>query len=447
MPSAQFVNHSFSTFQALARRLGTLVMCYATLLPSWADSAQFDPSVLRQMDDYFQEQTNANAAAGYVILIEDHGKVVHSAAIGFQNRAQQKPIQRETRFRIASMTKPIIATVILQLRDEHQLDLDDPVSKYLPEFDKPVIYEGENDDGSIKTHPASRAPTLKELLTHTAGLGYSIGANPKTHLGQMLYGVAAPAQQSLAEFSTRLAQVPLLSEPSQNWIYSYSYDVLGRVIEVISHEPLAQVLQKRIFQPLEMRHTSFYIDPSDQAQLATVYRHLPDGQLTESSLPLLAQAITEHAWPSGGGGLVSTIDDYSHFGSMLLHQGRWHKQQLLKPSTVQEMTQSQVDPTLYQRYWGVSGQGQSYGLGLGIVVNASQVPWPAENGEFAWGGALDTHWIANPNRQFLALIMAQIDPTNNSAPQLTDAEFHRWVYSALKPAPKAHHGHGMRRSH
>jgi CubicO group peptidase (beta-lactamase class C family) len=431
--------------QSMSSTRPWVLVAVGLLIPSLSPAAKLDPSALNQMDHYFESQVTANEAAGYVLLVEERGKVVHQAAIGFQNRERQVPMSLDSRFRIASMTKPIVATVILQLRDEGKLDLNDPVSNYLPEFKSPAIYEGENEDGRYKTHPATRAPTIKELLTHTSGLAYSIGANPNTHYGQALYAVAAPATQSLQEFSEKLAQLPFLYEPGQNWVYSYSFDVLGRVIEVVTGQSLEHALRERIFTPLQMTHTSFYVDPKDQAQLATVYRHTADHQLVESTLPLLAQATTEHAWASGGGGLVSTIEDYRHFASMLLHQGQWRHRQILKATTVNEMTSPQVDAAQYQHYWGLSGRGQSYGLGLGMVLNAAEVPWPTENGEFSWGGALDTHWIANPKRDLLAIIMTQIDPTTNTKPQMTDVDFHRLVYGAIAQTPSPHHGHHNKR--
>jgi CubicO group peptidase (beta-lactamase class C family) len=414
--------------------------CCALLLAGLAPlgasaAATFDPAALAQLDAYFAQVANApsneQGAAGYVVLISEHDKITHQAALGFKDRAQQLPMTMQTRFRIASMTKPIVATVIMQLVEEHKIALDDPLQNYLPEYANMQIYESDYPEQGWVAHPARHMISIRQLLSHSAGLGYAIGADPKTHFGQALYQVGGPMDQSLAEFSQKFAQLPLYFEPGQGWRYSYSFDVLGRLIEVITHQTLEQALTERVFKPLQMTHTTFHVSAADQSTLATVYRHTPEGTLTESRLPLLAQAITPHAWESGGGGLVSTAEDYWHFASMLLNGGSYQGKRLLTRQSVVQMTSVQVDTKAYQRYWGQAGLGQSYGLGLGMVIDASAVAWPSENGEFAWGGALDTHWFAIPQRHVVAILLAQNDPTGNLKPQMTDVDFHRLVYAAI----------------
>jgi CubicO group peptidase (beta-lactamase class C family) len=213
--------------------------------------------------------------------------------------------------------------------------------------------------------------------------------------------------------------------------------VLGRLVEVVSGVPFERFLQTRLFDPLGMSHTGFHLPRADLPLLATVYRHTPDGGLEPADLGPYADATDPHRWPSGGGGLLSTAGDYLRFAQMLANGGSLEGRQYLSPVTVALMSSNQVPDDAMLKYWGANSKGLGYGLGVGVVIDAASSPQADLPGDYSWGGFLDTHWIASPRSGIVAVLLAQLDPRGNAAPQRTDADFHNLLFAAvagLEPA-------------
>ncbi len=386
---------------------------------------------LDRLGAHFAGEVTRGSAAGYTLLVARGGKLVYSKAIGFRDLERRVPMTLDTRFRIASMTKPVTSVAVLMLYEEGRFLLDDPVAGFLPEFAHPRVYTGTSADGNLTTEPVRRDITIRDLLTHSSGLGYAAGFDRNTPLGKAYGALDLASPGILADKIRLLATMPLYFHPGENWRYSYADDVLGRLVEVVSGMPFERFLEQRLFAPLKMRATGFYLPATAQPLLATVYKHGVDGGLIPSDSPLLRDPTNTERWPSGGGGLISTAGDYLRFAQMLANGGRFEGRQYLSPVTVALMISNQVPEDAMFKYWGSDSVGLGYGLGVGVELDTRRAPQAGYAGDFSWGGALDTHWIASPASGLVAVLLTQIDPSGNKAPQRTDREFRNLLFAAL----------------
>ncbi len=385
---------------------------------------------LTRASDFFADQALKEKRTGYVLMVARHGKLAYSSAVGLRDREQNLPMTLDTRFRIASMTKPITTVAVMMLYEEGRFHLDDPVSMYLPEFAHPVVAKGVDSNGQMETVPATHAITIRHLLTHTSGLGYVF--DPKSQLGKEYASLSMMTPGTLEEKIKLVARTPLYFEPGTDWRYSYANDVLGRLVEVVGGMPFEQFLQTRIFNPLKMTHTGFYLTEADLPLVVNVYKHDADGHLIASSNPF-AKATTSHdRWPSGGGGLISTAGDYIRFAQMLANSGSFEGKRYLSPVTVKLMTSNQVPADAMFKYWGADSVGLGYGLGVSVILDAASSPQADFVGDYSWGGYLDTHWIASPATGVVAVLLTQLDPSGETAPARTDVDFHNLLFAALE---------------
>ena len=385
---------------------------------------------LERMAGHFEQQSAAAAAAGYVLMVARDGRLVFSRAIGHRDMERQVPMSLDTRFRIASMTKPVTAVAVLMLIEEGRIQLDDPVARYLPEFANSRVYTGTDAQGNLLTEPAKRNISIRDLLTHASGLGYARFFDTQSPLGKAYGALPLDAHDSLAEVVRRIAGVPLYFHPGEGWRYSYAYDVLGRLVEAVSGTPFAQFLNQRLFMPLKMTSTGFSLPASELPLLATVYRHAAAGGL-EPSKAMLGDPTDVARWPSGGGGLISTAGDYLRFAQMLANGGSLEGRQYLSPVTVSLMTQDQVPEDALFKYWGSNSLGLGYGLGVAMQMDVRHAPYLGFVGDYAWGGALDTHWLVSPKTGLVAVLLTQIDPSGNKEPQRTDTDFRDLLFAAV----------------
>jgi CubicO group peptidase (beta-lactamase class C family) len=355
---------------------------------------------------------------GAVGLIARRGKIAYQEAFGMADIEAGKPMQLDTIHRIYSMTKPITSVAVMMLYEEGKFQLNDPVAKYLPEFAKMQVGVEEKDPQTgkpvLKTVPAKRPVTIRDLLRHTAGLTYGFFGN--TLVDQEYRKARILSDQNLAEFVTHLTRIPLLYEPGTRWNYSVSVDVLGRLVEVLSRKSFDQFLQERIFNPLNMRDTGFYVPPNKKERFAKLYSPTKDGKIQPAAICATRQECTEkfpNAVPSylepptlfsGGGGLVSTAHDYLSFCQMLLNQGQYDGKRLLSRKTVQLMNSDNLGT--------IPGMGPGYGFGLGFAV--SKAPGEAgmmgSPGEYNWGGAAGTRFWIDPQEELIGIFMIQILP-------------------------------------
>jgi CubicO group peptidase (beta-lactamase class C family) len=393
---------------------------------------------LDHMRDFFRGEVNKNSAAGYVLLVARGGKLVYSAAIGMRDRARQLPMTSDTRFRIASMTKPITAVAVLMLYEEGRFHLDDPVFRFLPEFANERVFSGVDAQGALITVPAKEPITIRHLLTHTSGLGYLF--DPSTPLGKTYNAMSITDHSTLADVVRAIAGVPLYFQPGTGWRYSYADDVLGRLVEVVSGMPFERFLKARLFEPLGMTHTGFYLPESDLPLLATLYKHGPTGDLEPSDTSTLGSPADPNRWPSGGGGLISTAGDYLRFAQMLENGGSLEGKRVLSPVTVALMSSNHVPDDALFKFWGAGSMGLGYGLGVGVVIEAASSPQAGFTGDYSWGGLWDTHWVASPRTGIVAVLLTQMDPRGGGPPQRTDPDFRDLLFASVEriDPPPAH---------
>jgi CubicO group peptidase (beta-lactamase class C family) len=341
---------------------------------------------------------------GGVVLVARRGKVAYAEAFGFRELSSREPMAEDAIFAIASMTKPITCVATMILVEQGRLGLDDPVAKYLPELkDVRVLGDPEDDDGDeVATVPTLRPITVRHLLAHASGFSYGGALSGDARLARSYdrAGAQRDDMKTIAEQVERLGKVALVHQPGDGWTYGLSHDVLGHLVEVVSCQRFDRFLQARIFDPLDMRDTSFFVPESKRGRLATIYRAEGD------KLVALPKRYGSETFFSGGGGLFSTARDYARFAQMLLNGGELDGRRILKPETIREMTTNQIgDHTAF----GV----MKYGLGLGLV----QLPGPDGADpllvQYGWGGLYSTNFWVNPADQVVTVVMTQVLPTNH----------------------------------
>jgi CubicO group peptidase (beta-lactamase class C family) len=373
-------------------------------------SLGFSASRLARIAPWYQAQIDAGALPGAVVAIARQGKLAYLQAIGFQDRAKKIPMQPDSIFWLASMTKPVNSVAAMMLVEQGKLDLAAPVSRYLPEFENTQVgVETTNPSGKTELAfvPQKRAMTVLDLVRMTAGLVQSAkGSGPVHSFNRQIW---ARRDQSLAEFIATLATRPLAYQPGEVWEYSdWSIDTLGRVVEVASGEPLDQFLESHIFKPLGMVDTGFYVP---EAKLSRLVDPAPEGR------DALFDVVKPPRYFSGSGGLVSTAPDYLRFCQMLLNGGELDGVRILTPATVALMTTSSLPATV--RFAGIAAQlmgpeqGTSWGLGFAIRTDPESSWVPGSVGSFAWSGAWGTYFWIDPAVQLIGVQMVQVPREDN----------------------------------
>lgn len=384
---------------------------------------------LERITTVVQQDINDKRIAGAVTLVVRRGKVAWFKAQGMADREAGKAMPTDAMFRICSMSKPITTVAAMMLYEEGKFLLDDPVSKYLPEFkDMKVLVKPAH--GEPYTIPASREITIRDLMRHTSGMTYQWNED----LGAM-YEKADVASGLLAYDGTigdstrRLAGLPLLFNPGDRWEYSLSVDVLGRLIEVVSGKPLDEFFRTRIFEPLGMKDSYFYPPESKVDRLATAYTYYPDKGLSRfPDTPIREGTFVYSAdYPvkgpkklfSGGAGLVSTAMDYARFCQMMLDEGKVGNTRLLSRKSVELMTHDQL---------GKIGPEQGFGLGFGIEGVKTPLAELGTPGSYNWGGFFYTAFSVDPKEQMIVVFMAQLHPTGGLT---LDEQVHELAYQAI----------------
>jgi CubicO group peptidase (beta-lactamase class C family) len=343
--------------------------------------------------------------AGAVMLVARHDQVAQLACIGLRDIEAGEPMRPDTIFRIASMTKPITSVGALMLIEAGKLRLDDPVSRYIPEFADVQVFD-RVEDGHVRLAALERPITVYHLLTHTSGLD-SDAPDPAL---EAAYDNVGDARYALPELMRRLAAHPLAHQPGEGWRYGWSHTVLGRVIEVAASQPLDEYLDSRIFAPLGMVDSGFYVPPDRVERLAAVYEsvasvpHRVDNSDTNGiteRVPLL----------SGGGGCVSTVLDYARFTRMMQRRGELDGVRLLKPETVAQMTRSHLaSPLSPIRIGDHVFEGEGYGLGVGVSIEPSAPGLVGSEGTYGWAGSWNTRFWVDPVKELSGIFMVQYQP-------------------------------------
>lgn len=401
------------------------------------ETAGLKPAALRRLDALLQDAVERRQIAGGVVLLARHGKLGHLKAIGWRDVEAKQPMTPDTLFRIASMTKPVTSAAVMMLVDDGKIRLNDPLSKYVPAFkETKVLVPSKRDGEADALKPLEREITIHDLLTHTSGITYRLlGQKPWCDLyrkGGVSDGLMHPPG-TIGDNINRLAKQPLMFQPGRSWMYGLSTDVLGRVVEVASEKDLATFLRERLFRPLKMEDTFFFVPEAKKARLATVYTLDEDKKI----IPVGDEPVTKGAvvysttYPctkdgkyfSGGAGLVSTARDYARFLQMLLNGGELDGVRLLKAETVKQMTTNQLGEIKF----GPSDLGDAFGYGFGIVTQAGNNRDVASAGSYSWGGFFFTYFWVDPRKELIGVLMSQMYPGHPTLQK----DFKKRAYEAL----------------
>ena len=369
---------------------------------------------------------DAGRFPGTQLLVYRRGKVVHSVVQGFADLERRVPVRDDTIFRIYSMTKPITSVAFMMLFEEGRVALDEPVHKYIPEWKNLGVFVA-GTSPSFLARPTSRPMQIVDLLRHTSGLTYGIQQRSNVD--------AAYREKKIAEAGTlqgmveELAQIPLEFSPGEAWNYSVSADVLGYLIGKISDRPFEQFLKERIFDPLGMADTGFYVPSAKAARFAACYSADPPGKLMfrpterKGTLTLLddptkSAYLSPPSFVSGGGGLVSTASDYLTFCRALINGGELGGTRLLGPKTLQLMTSNHLPggvdlPALSRSMFSeATNSGIGFGLGFAVTMDPAKALLPGSAGEYFWGGAAGTAFWVDPAEELIAIFMTQLMPSS-----------------------------------
>jgi CubicO group peptidase (beta-lactamase class C family) len=372
------------------------------------EQAGFSAAGLARIDSYIKNEIDQNKIPGAIMMIQRKGKTAYFKSFGVRDPGTKEPMSPETIFRIYSMSKPITTVAAMMLVEEGKVQLDDPLSKYIPAFaDVKVGVERKGEDGTMGLDlvPAKKPITIQDLMRHTSGLTYGFfgeGLVKKSYVDAHLFA----DDVDNAEFVQRLAKLPLVYQPGTTWDYSHSVDVLGRVIEVISGKSLYQFEKERLLDPLGMKETAFYVtDPARKSLVAEPFpndRHI--GNDAEMGDPRVVQK-----WESGGGGMVSTIGDYARFAQMILNGGTLDGKRYLSPKTIAYMGANHIGPGsgVVPGPYYLPGAGFGFGLGFAVRTDAGVSANEGSVGEMNWSGAAGTTFWVDREENMFVVFMAQ----------------------------------------
>ncbi len=352
-----------------------------------AESVGISSDRLRRLDAAMKKLVDDRQVAGIVTLLERHGKIVDFTAVGKRNVAGGEPLSKDAIFRIYSMTKPVTGVAMMMLYEEGKWRLDDPVSRYIPAFAKLKVYTGKNEDGSPKLEDARRSMTMRELMTHTGGLGYVLNANNPVDRMIIDANLLNP-MQPLQAMVDGLAKMPLLAQPGTRWSYSIAVDVQGYLIEKFSGQSFADFARTRIFDPLGMKDTAFYVPNEKLARFSEVHKGAGDSLAIDARMDPTVVPLGA----SGGGGLFSTAADYARFCEMLLQGGQLNGVRLLAPRTVEMMRTNHVNPDALK----TMPPGTGWGLDFQVVTDAAAAGDSVSDGTFSWWGIAGTWFWIDP---------------------------------------------------
>jgi CubicO group peptidase (beta-lactamase class C family) len=382
-------------------------------------------------DQYLSTEVQEGRLVGVHGMVFQDGKLVYNQTHGLRDRESKDPLRGDELYFIQSMTKPIVSVALMTLYEEGKFQLDDPVSKYLPEYANLKVVNDPTQGTTSGTHSAPSAMTIRQILSHTAGMSHGIA--PIAYDKELWNGIILNGNlKTLAQRTEALAKIPLAFDPGRKWNYSFSPDVVGRLIEVLSEKTLDQYLQERIFGPLEMNNSGYNLTEAQKQRVMTVYSYSADTTLNRALGQPTPLGNTLFA---GVNALFTSTADYARFGEMMLNQGEWKGKRILKPETVALITADQTR-NIQERLtpkdsYAVLGNGivtdalgtlnlepgHGFGLGFAIVQEPKLANRPAAaKGEFFWAGANSTHFFINPAKKLVVVFMTQVASVGSPNP-------------------------------
>jgi len=396
------------------------------------ESVGFSGERLERLHNLIEEEVDKKELAGAVTILARHGKVVDYRTYGSRDLASGAPMTKDVIFRDYSMTKPVTGVAMMILYEEGKWLPWEPIAKHIPEFAHLKVFKGMDGEGKMILVDPDHPPTMEELMSHSAGFSYGSG---QTAVDAMYKEKKPLRSANLQEMIDKLATIPLNYQPGKSWTYSLSMDIEGYIIEKLSGQPLPEFMRDRIFGPLEMRDTGFYVPEEKRPRFATNYRNGEQGQLvaTETGNGASSDYATQPTAPSGGGGLVSTAEDYYRFAQMLGNGGELGGKRVLAPATIKLMASNHLPANLLTGEFGIGQHimrpGFGYGFNCAVVFDPPEAGMTDGKGTFFWDGAAGTWFWVDPTNDvvFVAMIQRMIHPDNHSL----QYRGHATVYQAL----------------
>ncbi len=397
----------------------------------------FAPDRIRFLDAQMDAAVDRGEVAGIETMLVRHGRIVDLHLHGVTNSAGT-PIARNTIFRMYSQTKPMVGVAMMILYEQGRWRLEDPVTKYIPEFANLKVMASVGADGKPVLEDIKRPPTMRELMTHTAGFGYGLrSGNP---VDDAFRDQKVLASNGLQDMIDKIAKIPLLFQPGTKWSYSAAVDIQGYIIEKLTGQRLGDFMAEHIFKPLRMADTGFFVPPAHAARLSGVYVQNPANgkllELTPALFPALQDFTKQPPMDSGGGGSVSTVDDYARFCQMILNGGTYNGARILSPATLALMQANHLADGVTSDPASAGGlvigsNGLGFGLDVAVVTDPAKLGVLQGKGAFWWGGAAGTWFWIDPKNDlfFLGMIQRFGGGTTGSARLSVDSQ--TFVYSAL----------------
>jgi CubicO group peptidase (beta-lactamase class C family) len=374
----------------------------------------FSSDRLGRINKLMQGYVNEGKLAGAVTMLSREGEVFHFESHGLADIDRVLPMEKNSIFRIYSMTKPITSVAVMMLYEEGHFSLDDPVGKFIPELGGMKVYDGMGERG-MRLVEQDKPITIRHLLTHTSGLSYGFHKDSPVEEQYRQSDMMDP-QSNLPEMVKKLSALPLLTQPGAKWRYSVASDVLGCLVQVISGQPFDEFLQERILEPLGMVDTAFYVSEEKLDRLAAVYGPKSDGSIEELENTLVNKFKAPHTLFSGGGGLTSTAEDYMRFSQMLCNEGELDDVRILGSKTVEMMTSNHLPESLKPFAVGQSNasdtRGCGFGLGFRVVMDIAEHGILGSEGIYSWGGAASTIFWVDPMEDMVAILLTQMMPSS-----------------------------------
>ena len=395
------------------------------------ESEGFSTERLERLHALIQQEIDQKQLAGAVTILARHGKIVEYRTYGLRDLASGAPMTKDTIFRDYSMTKPVTGVAMMILYEEGKWLPSDPISKYIPEFAQLKVFKGVGPDGKPILVDPDHAPTIQELLTHSAGFSYGSGHS----VADAMYQEKKPFQSAnLQEFIEKVSTLPLNYQPGKGWTYSLSMDIEGYLVEKFSGQSLPDFMHDHIFAPLDMKDAGFFVPQEKRSRFATNYKADAQGQLVSTLTPGASpDYAAQPAVPSGGGGLVSTAEDYYHFAQMLANGGELDGKRILAPATVKLMASNHLPENLLTGEFGIGQHimrpGFGYGYNCAVIFDPPRASMPDGKGTFFWDGAAGTWFWVDPTNDvvFVAMIQRMLNPDNHTLLYRS----HALVYQAL----------------
>lgn len=417
--------------QATAQQASSSGPAVVDVTPVKPELEGFSSERLERLHALMQQVVAEKQLPGAVTLLARHGKVVDYRTYGMRDVASGAPMTKDTIFRAFSMSKPVTGVAMMLLYEQGKWLPQDPIAKYIPEFAHLKVCKGVDAAGNMILEEPIHPPTMLELMTHTAGFVYGFFGNTPVDKEYQKMGVMQ--SKTLQEFIDKLAKIPLAYQPGTKWVYSASMDIQGYIVERLSGQSLPDFMQEHIFKPLGMKDTGFFVPAEKRGRFATLYRSNEKGEVVPAPGGFGGDYAEQPTMPSGGGGLVTTAEDYYRFAQMLADGGELNGVRILSPAAVHLMSSNHLAPNLLTGEFSIGAQvmrpGLGYGFNCAVEFNPAEAGLPDGRGTFFWDGAAGTWFWIDPANDlvFVAMIQRMLGPDSPNV----EYESRPAVYQAL----------------